>query len=530
MRKLTECKANIFLLWERISIKFVLAVCFLSGVYFTFWAGISSNVFDAEYAQEMAKRTPDSLLINILVWIAGVILIWGIWKILEIGTKGNESKIQKRLHIMVIVLCVLLGIALSVWINIAHYTIMFDQKSVFENALEMSEGNYSTMEFGGYAYQHPYQLRLAFVYQVLFKVFHIKSYRLMQYLNIICILLAIYFGYRIVTEITQKAVVQVCYMIFSFTFIPLFIYSQFVYGDVCSLAMENMCIWGLMRWCDDKKVCHGILTVLSLLIGSLVRITFSVMLIAVVISLLYHIVKVKCRQSLILLVLCVAVPLGSIQLVNVYYSSKSGLDISRGLPLSYRLHYAMQEGPDGPGTFNLTLLNDFAVIANYDSEYFDLIHKAALKRRIQDFLKNPAAIPDFYQRKLLQQWNDHTFSSRFGTHRVDGKKMGDIEWSVYYGRLKRYSDWYMDRYLFIFYLSFAIGIAILWKVEKDLYKYVSLIACVGGVLFSMLFESKGRYVMPYVILMQPFAAIGLGKMLWWLEETREKAERKFFLK
>lgn len=504
---------RVYSIFENISMKFVLVICILAGALFTFWAGIYSNVFPEDYSQEIAKKVSDSFLVNILAWLGVIFVIWVVWKIVSLRSQNNEEKLQKRLHIMMIILCILLGIFLMVWIHIAHYTPVGDQYYVYSDAIEMLKGNYSTMDVGGYAFHYPYQLNMAFLYQILFTVFHTQSYRLIQYLNIISILLTIYFGYRIVKEITRVPVVQVCYMMFGFTFLPLLLYSQYVYGDVISQAMASLAIWGLMRWCNSEKMYYRVIIVGAMVIGCLLRVNFYVVLIAVSIALIYHIIKNKSWQSILLLVLCALLSLSSSVLIKAYFEKKSGIEVSRGLPLSYRLHYAMQESPDGPGTYNNDLIMDYMLIAEYDYDAFNIMHRAALKERIQEFKDHPEKIPDFYSRKLMLQWNDHTFSSAFATSWVGEKAMGDVEWSVYYGSIKRFCDGYMDRYLFVLYLSFTIGMFVFWRQKNELYHYVPLIVIIGGVLCSILIEAKGRYVMPYVILMQPYAAIGLGKMI-----------------
>ena len=514
---------------EKVSIKFVLTACCLAGILFTFWAGVSSNKFPDDYMQEMAQETPDSLLGNLLFWFVGIVLIWGLWKLLSLGVRENEEKLQKRLHLLVIILCILLGGILLVWVHITHYTMLADQENVYGATLEFAQGDYSSIQKPGYIYHYPFQLNLTFIYQLLFSVFHTQSYRLLQYLNIISILLTIYFGYRIVNELTRNPVVQISYIILSFTFMPMFIYSQFVYSDLFLLAMTNIGIWSLLRWFQDKRVRYGVIVVLTAMCANLLRMNYGVILIAVSIAIIYHAAKKKSWRPLILLALCAAVPLSASQMIKMYYSGKSGLEISRGMPVSYYLHGAMQEGSDGPGTFNMRLFIDYGNVADYDYDYYDMVQRAAIKVRIRDFLANPKAIPDFYRRKLMQQWNDYTFSSLCATHVVGDNEMGDIEWSVYYGNLNKLFEWHMDRCLFVFYLSFSIGTVVLWRQKRELYEYVPLIAFIGGFLFSLLFETKGRYVMPYVVLVQPFASMGLAQCVYGLEKIKKIARKKISL-
>lgn len=521
-RQLLQKMDGIYNILEKISLKFVLVACALIGVIFTIGSGISSNVFPADYSQEMAKAESDFLLLNIVVCIGWVILIWGLYKLLSLGVRGDEKKLQKRLHLLMIILCALLGAALMVWIYVAHYTMIADQWTVYSITLEFMEGDYNAMLPGHYIFYYPHQLNQVLLYQILFSVFHTQSYRLLQYINIISIVLTIYFGYRIVKELTVKPVIQIGYMIFGFTFIPLLLYSQFVYGDVFILAMANIGIWALLCWSRNKRVRYVVTMVLTVLIGSLVRLNYGVILIAMSIGLLYHAVKAKYWRSLLVIALCVAALLGPPQLVKIYYEYKSGLDVCPGVPMSYRLYSAMEDNPDGPGTYTNQLILDFAEIAELDYVYFDQIFKAALEDRKQYLWENPDELLDFYWRKLMQQWNDHTFSSAYATYRADGKQIGDFEQSVYYGSIKSICDWYMDRYLFVLYLSFVAGSVALWRQKRELCCYISLIAIIGGFLFSILFETKGRYVMPYVILMQPFAAIGLEWILLRFEHVAER--------
>ena len=41
---------------------------------------------------------------------------------------------------------------------------------------------------------------------------------------------------------------------------------------------------------------------------------------------------------------------------------------------------------------------------------------------------------------------------------------------------------------------------------------VLLVTVFGGFLFHMLWEAKGRYILPYFVMMLPMAAVGLAEL------------------
>lgn len=506
---------------ERISRKGLLVMCLAWAVFFAVLAGIYSNDYPADYSVELAFERSDSLLLNVLVWIAGTLVTAGIcWLIL----RGKEEKQQKLLHGLVIFLCALLGILLFVWVHIAHYAMSGDQHSVYTSALEMMQGNYRTMEKGDYFFIYPYQLDLVFVYQFLFRLFG-SSYRVIQYVNILCILLTLYFNFLLLKKITTRPVVQVCYILFAFSFIPLFLYSQYVYGDMMGLACEIIGIWAVVSWCETHRVGYGICAVLCCTLGLLVKRNFYVVLIAIGIALLYHIVRKKSWRSLVLLLLCVLIPVTSSKLIEKHYETVSGIPLSKGMPLTYVLNQSLQESNNGPGAWNHLL---YAVYYDLGLDYdvFRDFHRGMLVDRVHDLLNDPPALVDFFRRKLMLQWDDHTYSSAHLTHNTEGTPRSDIEWSVYYGTIKRNTDWYMDRYLFVLYVELAVGILFLWKQKWEIYRYLPLIAIIGGILSSIVYEAMARYVLPYAILMQLFASLGMGMTLEsvrdWLGRKEEK--------
>ena len=67
------------------------------------------------------------------------------------------------------------------------------------------------------------------------------------------------------------------------------------------------------------------------------------------------------------------------------------------------------------------------------------------------------------------------------------------------------------------YQSLIYGGVFLWLLygfwrKKDLSVLVLMTVIFGGFLFHMLWEAKGRYILPYFVMMLPMAAAGLSEL------------------
>ncbi len=81
--------------------------------------------------------------------------------------------------------------------------------------------------------------------------------------------------------------------------------------------------------------------------------------------------------------------------------------------------------------------------------------------------------------------------------------------SIYFGSLRRYVELFMNIYQLLIYGSILLLLLRKRKIWVQIEKYALLIGIFGGFLFSMIWEAKTRYVLPYFLMMLPYAAIGI---------------------
>lgn len=116
---------------------------------------------------------------------------------------------------------------------------------------------------------------------------------------------------------------------------------------------------------------------------------------------------------------------------------------------------------------------------------------------------------DFYKEKIQEQWNEPTFCSLVMTATFEEPPSGIVE-RLYYGDWQqRYRD-YMNRYVTVLYLGVILCCGAGLARRADILQCMLLIGVIGGFLFSILWEAKSRYVLPYIVLLIPYMALGIS--------------------
>jgi len=84
----------------------------------------------------------------------------------------------------------------------------------------------------------------------------------------------------------------------------------------------------------------------------------------------------------------------------------------------------------------------------------------------------------------------------------------------------------MNKYLFVLYAG-ALIYAVRSLFEKEnIYTTLLYVIFIGGFLFGIIWEAKGRYMMPYAMYLIPYMAGGISFLL----DSTEKAATKLIQK
>lgn len=461
---------------------------------------------EEEISVRMWDNVPANLLAAILVCavLAGLLLLE---RELSAGRRRLFSEIATAVT-------ALWALAVSLWwIFSAERLPAGDQAFIYGGASYFSLGDFSFLEPGGYCHIYPYQLGLTSLVELLYQVIPPFSYRPLQVLNALAAVGIVYTGRGLVREWTDSLGAEILYCLLMCGCFPLFFYTPWVYGDILSVFFAMLAVLCLVRYERKGGLRYPVGMVLSLTVAQLVRQTTTIVLIALILAVLVHFLwnPDKKRDKRLLIWVLAALLLPTLLFSGIYkvYELRSGREVSKGVPTVVTLAMGMQESRGGCGWDN-NYQKDVYNAAEFDYDVMQQMGEQELRERVNSFLQNPACALEFYGKKLLSQWNAPLYQSVFFTadYKMSalpepGSLTERVSESGFYDLL-----WFCDRLQFVVYLGMLCWFLLAVREDKGILRQLLAIAVIGGFFFSLLWEAKTRYILPYYLFMFPLSAAG----------------------
>lgn len=395
------------------------------------------------------------------------------------------------------------------WIFSAERLPTGDQAFIYGGASYFRNGIFSFLEPGGYCHIYPYQLGQISLVELLYHVAEPFQYRPLQVINALAAAGIVYTGYLLVREWSGSFSSEALYcLMISFCF-PLFFYASWVYGDILSIFLAFLGFLFLCRYEQRKKAGYLAGMVLALTLAQLVRQSTTIIYVALALVTLVHLLRKRDKKLLAAVALSVALPLALFAGIYRMYETRSGLERSRGVPVVVTLAMGMQESGRGCGWDN-NYQKDVYNESVFDYEKMRTTAVAEIKNRSLLFLENPVYAAEFYGKKILSQWNGPLYQSLFFT--ADYQQSRPPEAGSLADSVSGSAFWKVlgicDRLQFVVYLGMLFWFLLAVKRENGILRQLAAIAVIGGFCFSLLWEAKTRYILPYYLFMFPCAAAG----------------------
>ena len=460
---------------EKLSCKIVCVITMVLLFAFSYWAGQYTHLLNVDLVNLKVRLYEDKPGSNLLWLLMVSAVFYGISRII---LTEDENANRKRIRIIALGAAFLAGIVSMLWVFIHPYTPDHDQLQVVIDAMDFLKGDYSDLK--GYLEIYPHQIGLVVLYKIIVSVW--PDIEVIYFFHTIWIMVIVYFTYAVTEEIFENSSTSLFSVMGAVLFVPMYFYVNYAYGDLGMSACGVLGIWLLIKYCKNHKLGYG----LGLL---------SVMILSYMI-----------RANVLVLIL----PLLIQKAILNYYEQKSDVEMRKGTPAVLFIAMGMQDTYEGPGYYNAYNLT---VYVNSDKDSFAAaeIGKAYIGNRIAEMKQDLNYTKAFYQTKIWQQWNEPSFSGEVSTKIFQGEPEAVIH-NIYYGEMQEFLRSFRNYYMFILYTGAFLGVLSKLFCKKDadsIWKNTILVAFIGGFLFSLLWESKSRYVMPYVVMLIPYGVYGL---------------------
>ncbi|MBR1653878.1 MAG: glycosyltransferase family 39 protein [Clostridia bacterium] len=490
----------------------IVKIIFIAIILFLFFISIFNNSFVNK--KEYTEYKNDYFIVHI-VSIASA-------SVLAAFIKNKHLKISKKTLIIFtiiwIVLCVL-------WVSMTQFKPRADQKYTLNSALQMKEGNYSSLNKGGYLYMNPHQYGLTLYFYMLSFIFNENTFLAVQILNILALLIGFYSMYKIVKLFYDDENISRYTMLGLLLYVPIAMYITFIYGNIIGFTCSTLAIMFEVYYLKNEKKRNiaGMLIFAALAIAF--KSNYLICLIAMIMLLMLEsFFRKKIKYIFPVIIICLSYLLS---LYGVRYAMKTitKIDANEGIPNIAYVAMGMQEGHMAPGWYNEYNRKVYRK-SKFDNEVATEKSKENIKERIEVFKKDPKYALEFYYKKTASQWNNPTFQSIWvNQNRKAGVKKNRVVNSILKNNkmgkaLVEYMNILQSLILFGALMYFILN----YKQIK-LIELIFPIVFIGGFLFHIIWEAKCQYTITYFILLIPYAVVGykiIGVKLTKLYNTKIK--------
>lgn len=485
------------------------------------------SYYAMRYTHYMVPRTlektdvmKDNFLLNMLYLVLFVMVLY----ILQICEKKMKPKMKNILSWMFVLLATAwIAVAGIWWITSVDRNPESDQLYIWAAASYFAEGTFPFLQpDGGYLAIYPHQLPLVALMEGFFRIVGPFNYFAYQVLNIVFTAGTTILGYLIVREKSKSLVTAICYAFLVCSCFPLFFYSSWVYGEIPCLFFTFLAAWTLCVYIRKKKMMWLIGTVFGLAMATTTRKNAIILVVAFsILGILYAICK-KEKKVLLAVGLSIICPILIYGGVYKMYELRSGYEHGKGMPATLFIEMGLHESLGRYGWYDDSSMKVLKSV-NYDVEQADAIARERITQDMEGFISDPEYASLFFREKILSQWNNPLFQSLFFTANYTEKNMpkqGTFVYKIsndYFFNILSYND-IIHLIIFVgtfFYYVFAVD------KQSDILQYLFAVALIGGFLFSIIWEAKGRYIFPYYVTMLPLAVIGYNKALVFFNKMYE---------
>lgn len=462
----------------------------------------------------------DSVITNI-----GLIVLTILGLLVLIRKNVHLSKASTPLIVGVMIIIV--SVMSVVWVITVKSMASGETQTMLSTAKEAAQGKYDrfTAPYSGdYSYYqfYPFQLGYVFFAEILFKIFGTETTeQLFQIINVISLDFA-YVALVMVTKriFNRKAVTNMTAIALVVCFQPMFI-TTLTNGVLIGLALALWAVFFTLRFMQEDKLLFAGLSALLITLSVLIKYTYMVVLIALVIALLLHIIDKVKLISLAIIALMILCPIGLQMALEQSYGAKSGASINtRVTPALYAYMGVTEEDTSAryAGWFSFIGVNTLTK-NQLDEAAADKVANEAIKER-RDQLSKEGRLVEFYSSKLLSEINEPSFQSIWVSqvHEHDFPEATEenpepfpkLAKSVYTGGLSRLLDRWFNYYNMIIFLGFTAGMV--WLiVRKKLNPGMAILpaAVFGGIIYHTICEAKSQFMLPFFVMLIPFAVYGI---------------------
>ncbi|WP_214376843.1 glycosyltransferase family 39 protein [Bifidobacterium colobi] len=402
----------------------------------------------------------------------------------------------------------------TLWSAIVNLPPVSDQLFVAWYGEQLAKHNYQPF-LATYMQQFPHQNGYVLFYAGFGSLFGFSNWTAVRLFNAAMVAIALGSLLKL-TEMmfASQRIVVIC-AVLCMAFLPFIFFSNFVYGNIPSVAFCLLACLMQQYASQTKKTSrlalYGIACALFLFIAIWFKPNGMIYLIGIEITWIALTLTTKKLMHSIAALACAILYVAASTLPTAIVSSQTGISFDKAEPKIAWIAIGMQDSPLAPGWYNPYFTEQYAQ-HNNDPEIVDQLAREVIRQRAEFFAQHPATALRFYAHKEITQWAEPTFESLWTVFGGQDSKALDkdsiLQSSFHQGVLRAAYTLWCDIIQSLIYIGAAFALWMHrkhWKPEQ----LALILIVLGGFAFHTIWEAKSDYVLPYFILLLPYAAAGL---------------------
>ena len=241
--------------------------------------------------------------------------------------------------------------------------------------------------------------------------------------------------------------------------------------------------------------------------------------------------KKKSIKEIGIIIILISIIIIPNKLIKIIYESKYNLSSEKSFSTTPYLYMGMSEGEYANGWYNNQMGNTVYHILNDEEEQSNQISEQCtkdLKDRVKYLVTNPIYTLKFYSKKIITTWAEPTMEYGFyNTKYPDSIKVEEyfLANHLINGKMYEVSKIYQKAIIYIILIGSLITVL---ANRKELNSEILLLVLIflGGFSFHILWETKSRYIIPYLFILIPVAVNGIEIVIQKIEDNGRKKNNK----
>lgn len=380
----------------------------------------------------------------------------------------------------------------------------------------LSNLTYAGISLKEYMQAYPQQISLAFVFSLVFRIIHFDVMELLRALNIMGNIAIVVALYKIGKQLSKRYKMnKVLLLTIILTFIALPMLATFIYGDIPSIALCLFSVYFMMKYRETKQKRYVVGASILTMIAYMMRMNCLIFVIATVMYLCF-ILWQEAREngwkknvlSVTMIVLYIIISIFPATLVKNYYLAKYDLDKKEAYPSISYLLMGMESSSRGNGWYN----EEIAEKALKNRSGVKEEYQEKIKERLIYFSKNIGEAFQFYTNKIASMWTETTYSMAMNNHIEENEIIRGIA--------------FYQKVLCIIICGSTFIVLLQNRKNLSLDMIFLITIFIGGFTFHLLWEAKSRYILPYMLVLIPMAAIQIQQFKTKKKEVLEEEKKE----